>query len=212
MMLAPILTFAQTKSEVSQNENAVVVSATEMNVLYIGVDNPIEISVCGESCDNISATIDGGEITKVFGLKWIAKVKTAGKTKINVYIEKDGKKVLFSSKEYRVKSVPNPIAMIAGKRTGAIDKDAMLKTPYLSAILEDFLFDNVRYKIISFKISFAEGGSINEFKCTSNEISAAAITKIKTVKPDTKVFFEDIKAIGPDGTERMLDALTFTIK
>lgn len=53
-----------------------VISPTAMNVLYIGVDNPVKISVPGYAADKVSAS--GCGITKVKGEEFIAKPTNVG--------------------------------------------------------------------------------------------------------------------------------------
>ncbi len=45
---------------------------------------------------------------------------------------------------------------------------------------------------------------------TSNEFSAQMKQVMNTVTPGTMVVFKDIIAVGPDGTQRGLDPITFS--
>ena len=69
---------------------SVSVSATKMNVFYIGVDNPVEITAAGTPADKVSASIGGGSIRKVGGSNYIVKVKRAGKTRYDYIYRDDG--------------------------------------------------------------------------------------------------------------------------
>ena len=84
----------------------VVISPTKMNVLYRGVDNPLEVSVPGV---DPSKLIVSGAGVKKSGNGYIADVtrNKGGKMKISVSV-KDGDKVTnMGSKEFRVKSLPD---------------------------------------------------------------------------------------------------------
>ena len=50
------------------------VSATMMNVLYAGIDNPISISVPGIPTQAVQATMSGGTLTRS-GNGWIARLR-----------------------------------------------------------------------------------------------------------------------------------------
>ena len=102
--------------------------------------------------------------------------------------------------------------MIAGKKGGLIDKEEILNSPYLIAVIEDFLLDNISYKITSFTISTSGAGFLNEYKCNDGKLSSNAIAGIKSAKSEQKIYFEDIKAIGPDGQERTLPSMIFKLK
>ncbi len=53
------------------------VSATLMNVLYAGIDNPVEISVPGLPVSSVSATMTNGTLTRQ-GDRWVARPSTPG--------------------------------------------------------------------------------------------------------------------------------------
>ena len=52
--------------------SGVAVSADKMNVLYIGVDNPLTITA-GAGSEKVSASFSGGTISKAGGSRYIAR-------------------------------------------------------------------------------------------------------------------------------------------
>lgn len=106
---------------------ASVVSADKMNVLYIGVENPMSISVPGVADANVTATVSGGGASlvkdaKLGSSKYIAKATTQGEATIAITAKLDGKSVPMGQFKYGVKRVPDPVAMINGKKGGPINK------------------------------------------------------------------------------------------
>jgi GldM C-terminal domain len=81
----------------------VAVSADKMNVIYIGIDNPITIAVGGISNDKINVTASGGDIRKAQDDTYIVTVSRPGK--MTIYVEWNGKK---EAHDYRVKPMPMP--------------------------------------------------------------------------------------------------------
>ncbi len=79
--------------------SGVAVSADKMNVLYIGVDNPLTITA-GVDAEKVNATFSGGAISRVQGAKWVAKPKTPGEHNVNVIV--DGKSTPV---RYRIKNI-----------------------------------------------------------------------------------------------------------
>ncbi|MBK6644109.1 MAG: hypothetical protein IPG39_24255 [Bacteroidetes bacterium] len=109
---------------------ASVVSADKMNVLYIGVENPMSISVPGVADANVTASVTGGGVTivkdaKNGSSKYIAKATTQGEATVSVNAKLDGKNVPMGQFKYRVKRVPDPVAMINGKKGGPINKSEL---------------------------------------------------------------------------------------
>ena len=68
-----------------------IISATKMNVLYMGVDNPLEISIPGYTSDKISVNSPSEvPISLVSGKSYTSKPKRPGIYKIRV-ASRDGK-------------------------------------------------------------------------------------------------------------------------
>ena len=84
-------------------EGSVVVSPTKMNVFYLGVDNPVEISVSGVAGNKIRATASNGSLEQR-GNSWIMQPKRIGNCMVSVSAELDGKWTTVGTKEFRVKT------------------------------------------------------------------------------------------------------------
>ncbi|MCK5667338.1 MAG: gliding motility protein GldM, partial [Thiotrichaceae bacterium] len=70
------------KSEYTVGVAQLVVSPTKMNVFYIGVDNPVDVSVPGIDPNKIQARISSGSIRKK-GNSYVVKVKKIGKVRVS---------------------------------------------------------------------------------------------------------------------------------
>lgn len=193
-------------------ESNVVVSPTKMNVLYVGVDNPISISVPGIPGDKITASISNGVIRKS-GNAWIANLTSQGngKATITVGAEIDGKKKSMGNMEFRIKTIPDPIAKVAGKKGGSIDKNTLAAQMIINADLENFDFD-APFRVVEFNVSASIGGFTRDEPSKSNRITDGQKEIIKSIKKGERVFFTDIKAVGPDGKPRELNTLYFKIQ
>ncbi|NJO87683.1 MAG: hypothetical protein HC831_01005 [Chloroflexia bacterium] len=67
-----------------ENKNDIIaaVSPVKMNVLYLGVNNPVAIGVTGADMKDVDATIDNGSITGENG-SYIVRVKKDGNGNYN---------------------------------------------------------------------------------------------------------------------------------
>lgn len=88
-------------------EQPVAIAVDKMNVLYIGVDNPITVAVPGVPSDQLLVHIDQGSISGSNG-KYTIRVTTPGETTIKVLTVRDDRKLLLSSQTFRVKTIPDP--------------------------------------------------------------------------------------------------------
>jgi gliding motility-associated protein GldM len=210
--------FPFTSSYVAQKPNSVV-AADKMNVLYIGVDNPMSISVPGVSNDKVKASIEGAggglrPNPAAGGGHYTATVASTGKAVIKVSAEIGGKVMPMGSFEYRVKRVPDPVATIANNKSGSINKN-LLMAGTLIPILENFDFE-LFFRITSFKMTITgKGKDPMEFESTNNQLSQPMRDALSKTRAGDKVFFEYIKARmdkGADVTSRQLSPMAFTIQ
>jgi gliding motility-associated protein GldM len=199
------------KAEYQVAEASLIVSPTKMNVFYLGVDNPVEISVPGVPSDRIQASISNGTIRSDRRGGWIVKPARAGRDAvISVSAEVNGEKRTMPVKKFRVKVVPNPVAVIAGKKGGQLRKNVLLAQRGVLAQMEDFDFD-LTFRITEFTVSANVGGFFNEKKAKGNKFTPDQLKLINGMKRGQKVIIEDIKAVGPDGSTRKLNSIVFKI-
>ena len=84
-----------------------------MNVLYIGVDNPLSVAASNGSDDEVSVSLSGGEgsLSKVStGLYNVRVTSITDDLSINVYVNK----VKAGTSSFRVRNLPIPAGSIAG--------------------------------------------------------------------------------------------------
>ena len=91
-----------------------------MNVLYVGVPNPISISVPGVPSDKVQVSFDNcfKRTDKGKG-NYEIDVKSPGqKAKIIVTADINGEKKKMGEQEFRIKAVPDPVPAM-GKKKGS---------------------------------------------------------------------------------------------
>ena len=198
------------ESEYQVGEPNSVVSPTKMNVLYIGVDNPLGISVSGAPNESIRAAITHGTITKQ-GNEWIAKVTTVGNATITVSATVDGQSKVMGTFVFRVKSVPDPVAKVANKIGGKIDKATLVAQVAVLAALDNFEFD-MRFEVTSFTVSAQIGQFTREQPATGARITDQQKQILNSLNKGGRVYFQDIKARGPDGRTRDLPTIALQIE
>jgi hypothetical protein len=144
LVMVPIIVNAQVTSQYA------VVAATNMNVLYLGIANPVEVAVPGVLSDKVTVTLSNGTIRKVSN-GWEVFPANTGESVFIISV--NGKKV--ADKTFRVKTIPFPVAVFAGKNEGAVSKTEVLKVEALEARLPDFAWD-INFKINSFSLLMSD--------------------------------------------------------
>ena len=181
---------------------AVTISPTNMNVFYIGVDNPVSISSPGASSEQIVPTITGGggaTIKKVSAGNYIVNVKTQQEVLISVSANMNGKVMKQGSMKFRVKQIPKPKAMVGSADGGRIAKEILLAQGKLKVTMEGFDFP-VTYNVTEYQMTFNTGGDgqaplIGKGPNFTPEMKA----QIQRLRRGNKVYIEYIRAKGPDG-------------
>lgn len=185
------------------------VSADAVKVLYIGLENPLTITGGTGGAEKTNATIDNGNLRSTGGGKYIATVSTPGKATINVSV--DGKVTPF---EFRVKRVPDPTAMIGASSGGRIATNAMKAQQGVRADLKDFVFEGVKFDIVSF-VFYATGNGFQEGPGVSQNSGAYFNSESKRLlercKPGSTVVIDEIRAKGPGGDVRVLPPMAFNL-
>lgn len=185
------------------------IALTKMNVLYLGVDNPVDIAVSGVSVDKIRPFITNGTIFKTVN-GYIIRPKAVGTVIVGIEAMLNDEWEVVRTMEYRVKRVPDPAVYIAGQKGGDISKEKLLKATKLDVWMENFDFE-MHFRITNFTLSAAIEGNAYDEISKSDLLTPAQLNLIKDLKKGQKVYFTDINAVGPDGVERKLSPVQFTM-
>ncbi|QIL39029.1 gliding motility protein GldM [Pedobacter sp. HDW13] len=190
------------------------VTSTKLNVIYAGIPNPFTVSAAGFPLESIKASISGGSMS---GGNGNFNVNVPGslvgsEVSINVSANNAGKTVSLGAQKFRVKGIPTPVAKVGGRAGGDVASVQLKSETEIEADLDDFPFD-VKFKIQRYKVTIIKPRSDAVTIAGSGGSFAGAVKgAINSVTPGTRVFFEDIVSIGPDGRQKILPSLAFSVK
>jgi gliding motility-associated protein GldM len=196
--------------------SAVAVSADKMNVIYIGVDNPITVSAAGVAPTDLVVTSSGcGSVVKTDrNVKFSVTAASTGTFFVKVAQRTAEGLKPQGQQMFRVKKFPNPPLRVNGKSTYDNLEMTLSEAKTVSAIGVDnsgFEF-NAPFKVISYNMSFAANGKIsNEFICAGSGLSQDAKAELSKIKKGTKIFVENVKVMAPDG-QRNFPNMRITVK
>lgn len=200
------------KTEYQVAQSTVVVSPTKMNVFYSGIDNPVDISVPGiPSTDIIARIPSGATISKVAKGYEVRPTVRSGKVDVQVYATIDGNQKFIDSREFRIRTVPTPIAKVMGKSSGDISKAMLSQAPVVYAELEDFLFE-LKFEITQFTLVSQDGIYTKELKASGNKFTNEQKDAIKGSKTGSRITIEGIEARGPDGRVVPISPIVFKLR
>src|SRR6056297_546334 len=188
-----------------------VVSPTKMNVFYVGVDNPVSVSIAGVPGNKIVPSITNARIRKRSDGEYIVNPTRPGNSIVSVQAEIDGVMKNMGTAQFRVKPVPDPVVKVAGKQGGKIEKNVLAAQAGVFAEMENFDFD-LEFKIIEFTVSTTDrGGYFIGEKADGSTFTQAQYDLINNLRRNSRVNIEDVKAVGPDGKVRNLPPIVFEI-
>lgn len=192
---------------------SVTVSVEEMNVLYIGVDNTVSVSVSGIPTEDIVPQISYGTIRPdVHSDKWIVNIPPGeSNVNISVFTEMNGVLNEMGSQKFRIKRLPDPVATIANKRKGEVNREILLAAgAIVPSMPSDFGF-NLYFEIISFELTIQRGFNVYHFTSDNGVLTDEMIEQIEITNRGQNLLFENIMARGPYGDERSLSPIILTI-
>ncbi len=199
-----------------QDNNTVVVGAADkMSLVYIGVDNPIDIAVSGVPANQIKVKTDT-TIAKIEGEngKYNLKVKKRKDVKIYVYkVGEDKKETLLDSSSFRVKMIPAPAASISGVvGEGPIKKDELLNSKGIEIYWGDLVFD-MNMPVVNYTMSLVVEGQPISIEEDGPAINDMMKKYIRQFEPNgQKIIIEDVMVKTPDGSRRKIQGMVLKLK
>ena len=194
------------------------VSASLMNVLYAGYDNPVSISIPGVPANKISARITKGQ----------GSIKSDGKNGYIVVPTKIGEEMMIgvtarndegrgqSMGEYafRVRKLPDPTPFIEYKdkdgntqryRGGTrFSKQTLCGTDGIVAAIDDGLL-NIGFRVLSFETIFYDNmGNAIPLKSQGAQFTQEQKYKFRNLGRGQRFYISHVKVVGPDNVERLL--------
>lgn len=140
------------------SKSTAVVSPEKMNVLYIGVDNPLAISVPGVPADKVTARISNGTINGNNG-KYNAKVLNPGNVTVEVFADIDGQSKKMGDMAFRVKRLPKPNPTVLKMGSSRMPKNRFVTATNIEVRLEDFVLE-IPFQVAEYEYMVSIGSDV----------------------------------------------------
>ena len=179
---------------------AVSVSATKMNVVYRGIDNPIAVG--GGVGGEISASASSGSLTRTGNGTYHLRPGEANEVTISVTSAGSS----LGSMKFRVKDLPKPTALIRNVVNGLVSKSALLAAGRVEAEMKDFDFDGVHYDVVAYTFRYkTKSGTTKEAKANSGSFTDEIRNAISQSNVGDMFVFTAIQVRGNDGKTKTLE-------
>ncbi|MEO6133207.1 MAG: GldM family protein [Saprospiraceae bacterium] len=200
--------------EYEVGERSVSVSATKMNVFYMGVPNPVEVSAAGVPSNQVEVSMSGaggGSISRNSDGTWTVSVSSQTKKDEYAYINVKAPG-LSAQKAFRTKRIPDPVAKLSSSIGGGMSAGEFKAQKGLFAILENFDFD-ARCEILGYQlVRVPRRQDPQPATNRGGPYGADARGIVDQAKAGDTYFFEEVKAKCPgDASGRNINQLVFKI-
>ncbi|HBS85574.1 MAG: hypothetical protein A2W91_14575 [Bacteroidetes bacterium GWF2_38_335] len=192
----------------SQEQKKVVIAPTKMNIVYIGVDNFIDIVVPEMNTDEVMAISVGASMLYVEKCKY--NVRVSGGTEVEIRVSANKK--CISIHHFKVKKVPDPIVEIGEKTGGIISKGELLLQATITARKPDFFDFDCDFQIVQFTFKTEVNGELVSYKTTNGQFSDEMKKIICELQSGDIAIFDDITVLVCSGETRVIEPLVFVIE
>lgn len=179
------------------------VSCDELQIFYVGLENPVTVSAAGIKPEDLIISSTVGTIERVSTGKYhvLIPARTANECVINISARgADGRVMPLSTQKFRIRNVSKPIA-----KAGPVSLDKtvniaeLLVQANLTASNPDFPYQSVSYRITSYRYTLL--GSSGRSK--TGNVNGASLTALKealkSAKPGDYLLLDNLFYSGPDG-------------
>lgn len=195
-------------------EPSATVSATMMNMLYAGYQNPISVSVPGVPSNKISLSMTNGNLTKKDGSNYVAVPSKVGEdVTFTVTAQNEGRQQEMGKFTFHVRKLPDPTGYLQytdskGNSTrfkgGRISKQAIVAAGGIGAAIDDGLLD-ISFRVLGFETLFVDNmGNVVPEVSSSASFTPNQLTRIRSLSRGKLFNISRIRVVGPDGIERTL--------
>ncbi|HYM94593.1 MAG TPA: gliding motility protein GldM [Chitinophagaceae bacterium] len=196
--------------EYTVGQSNAAVQLDKMNVLFIGVDNPITISGSGSVEQLQVSASGGGAVISGSGAHRTIRVNSETDDCTISVRTPDGK---VTPIKFRVRSIPDPTPRVGSNESGDMSAAVFKSQAGVNAIVKNFFYET-QFNVTGFRMTgdgsgFEEGV---EEKVNTGAAWNEARSIVNKCRPGSYITIEDIRAIGPDNRTRKLTPLIFTLK
>jgi len=182
----------------------VVLSMTQMNVLYFGLENPVSIAVAGIPAEEVTVNVDHGELSptdKAGKYLFMLPLDASNPIReVRFFISYEDQTDTINA---RMLKVPNPTPFLGEFSGGEVPVSALPSLTKVNIRLEDFLWDNLKYEVTKFLLVLAPAeGKATAINITGSDLGKEWQEKIQALKKNDKIIVTEIFGMAPGISEK----------
>ena len=162
-----------------------VISSEQLNIMYLGLQNEINVSAPGVSSDQLEVRAANCSVQKSASGKFVFKPSRTGKTNIQVYLVDGENRKLISNQQWLIKRLPKPELTYMGRAyTGAWNKAVFYagsRHQFQPRYSPDFPLVG-KIKILSTELTMKYDGDLNTMKLEQGKLTDQQLNIIKRMR------------------------------
>lgn len=191
-----------------------------LNVLYLGLDNPITLSHPKYSCDRLKLVIEPESLATVTPEgcgRYLIKLRKRDRKGLKVSVYKDVVKPrkLLSQETFRTLEVPSPNCSLNGLTGPHISPEQLAAVREVDVDLPAFPYKGIQYRLSAFDYLFKtyKGETLRGTVQNSASFPDEAIQAFTNAKEEDLLIVFSMYAVAPGlGKVPLAGALVFTVK
>ncbi len=189
-------------------ERSVAVSLDNMNVFYVGVENPVSISAAGVPTDQMKVTSTGVQLTKKSSGKYVVIPQRTGQATITV----SGGGLPPATFEYKMKRIPDPVMKLGSLVGGSVPVSHFQAQRGLIPDMGQFDF-NAKCEVRGFEVVRIRKGDAATAANSGGGFGSDARRLIDNAQRGDVFYFDNVKVHCPgEEHDRKMPGLIFTLK
>lgn len=189
-----------------------IVQPEKMNVLFIGVDNPLVISLGNVPQQELDITLTQGKLEKIANRTNAYNIRVNTPGDMSITVSHKGK--VMGKHQFRVKRIPSPVARLpVYDRSNEMTAATLRTLTGLVTLIENFDFD-VKCPVSSFTLQYKSAdGKTTRIQNEGTSFSPAIQELIKKAKVGDCCLFQEVRARCPeDLNPRLINDIIVCIK
>lgn len=178
------------------------------NILYIGIDNPITLGTTYNEKTLLKVSISQGSI-EGSDFNYIARVEKEGQAIVYVDVYNiNGNKLESDSLVFKVRPLPLPVLLFAGKEGGTVYKDEIMNLKTIDLMMPLNYMKNDFYTLTECTITTDNTG-FSGIRITGNQLSSFQKENILKIPSGTVFYITNITLKTQDGKIKRLPSQTY---
>jgi gliding motility-associated protein GldM len=189
-----------------------MISHRDFDILYAGINNPINVFHPEFSPENYNVSISQGKII-YDGKEFYAKVYRPGYVMVTLSVPaQEGGFKKVAEQQFKVEDLPRPRAKLYNSYGGQMPVSVFKKQRELTADVHGLIIDE-KFRVMEYTLTYVNQKGLGIFKENVNGsyFTAKSMELINLAEPGDIFIFENIKIKGPDGKNIDAEPVAFTI-